>query len=337
MLPLQKTGFDAIFESLMMSTGWKTVYLFGCRVRTDFPFQIELPPASGNTELTVRFDLESLHKQPPPIENLYTSELKTEDDVPWVRLDRTGGGHLLRIARVAHYLVSEEGVVCWPLTEQVSTVESFLLQVAISFWLEARGRPVLHASCVSLEQRALAFLAFSGTGKSTLATAFLKSGYSLVSDDSLPLEIRDSEVLAWPCHPRIKMTPEQARLFLGTVEDLPRVNDFSDKVGVPVEETWAGSFPTEPSRLQCCYLPERRVEEREVTIEPVRGAASAIELVRHSLVPRLTAAAGMQMARFQLLTRIAEQVPVCRLIYPPGMESLGKVRSAVMRHVAGLR
>ena len=37
---------------------WKNYYLFGCTVRSNFPFQIELPPADGEPDLTLRIDPE---------------------------------------------------------------------------------------------------------------------------------------------------------------------------------------------------------------------------------------------------------------------------------------
>ncbi len=219
------------------------------------------------------------------------------------------------MAGVADFGIGEKQLRCFPSSENISSIESLLLQAAMSFWLETIGRPVLHASCIADADRAAAFLAFSGSGKSTLAAAFLKDGYRLVSDDSLPVEIHEKQVLAWPCHPRIKMAPEQARLFLDEVDHLPPADGFSSKIGVPVRETWSGSFGTSPRRLVCCYLPEHGPDQRDVVIEPVRGAAAVIELVRHSLVPRLTAGAGMQKERFRLLHRIATRLKVC----PPGL------------------
>ena len=237
---------------------WKNYYLFGCTVRSNFPFQIELPPADGEPDLTLRIDPELPTGVAKQAAHLYSSEAVTEEGLPWARLYRLEEGHLIKIATVADFVIGKESLTCRPRTEDLRTVEAFLLQVAMSFWLETIGHPVLHASCIAAGDGAAAFLAFSGTGKSTLAAAFLTNGYRLISDDSLPLEITDRGVLAWPCHPRIKMEPEQARLFLEEISHLPPVNDLSDKIGVPVRETWSGSFGTSPEKLLSCYLPEHR-------------------------------------------------------------------------------
>ena len=318
------------------SNSWPTYYLFGCTVRSNFPFQIELPPSDGEPALTLGFHPGMPSGLPEGVAPLYESHLENKAGVPLARLYKLPDGYLLKMVEIADFAIQESSLQCFPCTDNISTVEAFLFQTAMSFWLETTGRPVLHASCIAAADLAVAFLAFSGTGKSTLAAAFLQDGYRLISDDSLPVEISEAEVLAWPCHPRLKMTPEQAKLFLGEVDHFPPVNGFSTKIGVPVRETWSGSFGTTPKKLVCCYLPEHRPEQRDVVIERVRGAAAVIELVRHSLVPRLTAGAGMQRERFHLLHGIATRLKVCRLTYPSGIDSLRAVREAVLLHVESL-
>ncbi len=323
---------DLPFESSL----WPAYYLFGCTVRSNFPFGIDLPLSEGEPDLTLSFHPGTPSGLRAGVEPIYASDLENEEGVALARLYKHHDGYLLRMAAIADFAIADKCLRCFPSTDNISSVETLLFQAAMSFWLETTGRPVLHASCIAAADRAAAFLAFSGSGKSTLAAAFLKDGYRLISDDSLPVEISEEEVLAWPCHPRMKMAPEQARLFLGDVDHLPPADGLSNKIGVPVRETWSGSFGTSARRLACCYLPEHRPDQRDVVIEPVRGAAAVIELVRHSLVPRLTAGAGMQRERFHLLQRIATRLVVCRLTYPSGIDSLQAVREAVMIHLESL-
>ena len=318
------------------SNSWPAYYLFGCTVRSNFPFQIELPLSDGDPALTLSFHPGTPGGLPEGIEPMYESVLVNKNGVPLASLYKLPDGYFLRMHEIADFAIRENSLQCFPGTEDIGTVETFLFQAALSFWLETTGRPVLHASCIAAADRAVAFLAFSGTGKSTLAAAFLQDGFCLISDDSLPVEISGKEVLAWPCHPRIKMMPEQAKLFLDEVDHLPPVNGFSSKIGVSVRETWSGGFGTTAKRLVCCYLLEHRPDQRDVVIERVRGAAAVIELVRHSLVPRLTAGAGMQRERFHLLHRIATRLKVCKLTYPSGIDSLRAVREAVVLHVESL-
>jgi hypothetical protein len=62
-----------------------------------------------------------------------------------------------------------------------------ILGSAMAILLQQRGLLVLHASCVAIDDQAIAFLGVSGAGKSTMASAFhYMHGYPLITDD-LPL------------------------------------------------------------------------------------------------------------------------------------------------------
>lgn len=63
----------------------------------------------------------------------------------------------------------------------------------------------LHASSVVRDNRVIAFTADSGEGKSTLAAALARHGYTHRSDDVLLLERRGESFYAWPDRERIKL------------------------------------------------------------------------------------------------------------------------------------
>lgn len=58
---------------------------------------------------------------------------------------------------------------------------------ALALLLTLRGKTVLHASAVQVDQGAVAFIGGSGMGKSTLATLFCSRGALLITDDLLRL------------------------------------------------------------------------------------------------------------------------------------------------------
>jgi len=68
-----------------------------------------------------------------------------------------------------------------------------------------QGVETIHAACVMVEDRAVAFLGDSARGKSTLAAAFLKEGATLISDDFLVLRGMEGRYWAFPGLPRIKL------------------------------------------------------------------------------------------------------------------------------------
>ena len=200
----------------------------------------------------------------------------------------------------------------------------------MSYWLEHRGLPTLHASAVSVNGRAVAFVSRQGGGKSGLAAGMATGGATLLTDDVLALEERDGRWEARPSYPLMRMWPDEAEHFLGSYADLPRVQGDSEKRSVAVGEGGFGSFCDAATPLACIYL-ATRMERDDVAIQPVSRSEALIELVRHSFSPRLMEAAGLQPSRLDRLARLVRNVPVRRLLYPAGFEKLAAVADQILR------
>ena len=95
-----------------------------------------------------------------------------------------------------------------------------------------------------------------------------------------------------------------------------------------------GEWAVGPLPLGPIYLVERGWHQPEVVIEPKGPGEPLQELIRHSYVPRTTAAAGLAARRLPLLSAAVQQGGVWRLRYPDGVEWLPEVRAAVVRHEA---
>jgi hypothetical protein len=80
------------------------------------------------------------------------------------------------------------------------TVGDLVMRSGLTLALEQRGHDFLHASCVSIDGRTVAFVGQTGTGKSTLAALLAEEGAEVLSDDHLRVEIADGEVR---CHPGV--------------------------------------------------------------------------------------------------------------------------------------
>jgi serine kinase of HPr protein (carbohydrate metabolism regulator) len=57
---------------------------------------------------------------------------------------------------------------------------------------------LLHASCVSIENRALLIMGESGSGKSDLALRLIEQGAELVADDYVEISLRDNALFSSP-------------------------------------------------------------------------------------------------------------------------------------------
>jgi len=227
----------------------------------------------------------------------------------------------------------------------------------LSFWLERQGIPALHASAVLIGGRAVAFLSSNQGGKSGLAATLMQSVHPLLTDDILPVEEQDGVFLGRPGYPTIRMWPDEAACFLGAYEHLPLVHPELTKRRVPVGGDGFGSFCDTSQPLACIYLPDRRdasgasttpeisavghpgrhpsqpdgaVPNTDVEILPVSPRDAVIELIRHSFSAHQVEAAGLAPQRLNFFARLAQQVPMRRLIYPAGFEHLPRVREAIL-------
>ena len=312
----------------------RTHRLFGITLASDFPFATHL--ATGARERDLRFTIcrrppaPPLWEEAPPV---YRSPWRTEDGASAALLYRTPGFEVLRFPGLLDFYLWPDRIACHLLDPRYQfLIELRLLGSVLAYWLERRGLPSLHASAVAVNGRAAAFLSTHGAGKTGLAAALMRAGCDLLTDDLLPVEEQAATFQGRPGYPQMRMWPDEALHMTGAWEGLPRVHPELSKRRVPVGPDGFGMFHGSALPLACLYLPERLPDSSApVEIREVSPRDALIELVRHSFLPHLVEAAGLQPARFDLFARLVRSVPVRRLRYPSGFDRLPGVAEALLR------
>ena len=92
-------------------------------------------------------------------------------------------------------------------------VRLFLLGVVLGITLHIRGFLPLHACAIAHEGKAILFMGESGTGKSTLAEAFRRKGYQLLSDDVCCTRIGDKSASMFPSISGINLSLDTMKFF----------------------------------------------------------------------------------------------------------------------------
>jgi len=245
-------------------------------------------------------------------------------------LYRLSDGFHFSFAGVVRFQVLKDRMVYEVLDETYAyAVELWLLGTVLSFWLEWQQRPALHASAAVIDGHAVGFMATNKGGKSSLAATLMRQGHPLLSDDIVALT-PGVPPLAHPGFPQMRMWPEQAAHFVEDVDALATVHPFIEKKRVPAGEGgMGGAFCAEARPLAALYLPDRRDDIEEITIEPISQSEALLSIVRESFVATLIEAAGWQGRRLHLLSSLVKAVPVRRLVYPNGMDLLPEVAQAV--------
>jgi hypothetical protein len=327
-VPFSLPQDPSLAEVNVSSKKKRLLQLFGLTLSTNFPFTIDLPPASTPADLG--FDLSPLpvlldsHKA-----RAYESPSQGQDGESLAYLFRGPEYEVLQFPAIADFRLKTELIEAYLPAGAADLAELRFLGPVLSYWLERRGVPTLHASAARLGRGVVAFLSHKEGGKTGLAAAMMQAGFPLFTDDILPIEDRDGMFLARPGYPQMRMWPDEAEHFLGGFEDLPLVHPAVTKRRVAVGVSGFGRFHNAALPLACIYLPER-VPEGPIDIHEVSPRDALIELVRHSFLPYLVQAAGFQPRRLDFFARLVMQVPMRRLRYPSGFERLPEVVERIL-------
>jgi len=267
---------------------------------------------------------------------LYESEFAGTDGRPRLVIWKHAGDYRLRFSSVGTFDIGDGLIVSYP--RENSTRElltTCLLGPVMSVWLERRGVLALHGSAVVIEGKAVGFLSATGGGKSVVAVALLRSGYPLLTDDVLPITIKEEECLASPSYPMLNLWADEARYFFGSTDGM-RADPFAaDKFRIRVDGE-ENAFCNQPCRLRCLYLLSRTEEREEAEVTPVRTLDAVIELVRYSYAAHVVQAMGLQRHRLALLAELARRVPIRRIQYGSGTNRLTQLCDAILKDLQNL-
>lgn len=211
------------------------------------------------------------------------------------------------------------------------TLTAYLLGQVLSFSLLASGEEPLHGTAVVVDGKAVAFLGDCGSGKSTLGAAFLREGYSVLTDDLLALKPSGDAYLVYPGIPRLKLFPSVARRVLRRARGTP-LNHGTSKQILRLAGDQAYRQPAPLAALYLLSPPSPR--QRGVTIEALTRSAALIELVRNTF--NTVVQDRDRLARqFRFASHVATRIPVKRLCYARGLSRLPAVCDVVVEDALG--
>jgi hypothetical protein len=292
----------------------------------------ELPPASPSAA-TCRFEL--VRPRPlAPGQLAWEPRWTRADGGRWLSVATEGGGHRLRFADLADFVVSSGGdqVRCEPAPGVPrATLRHLFLDQVVPLLLSRRGDLVLHASAVAVDGRVLAFMGRTGRGKSVIAATLAARGLGLVTDDVLALREREGRLAAWHSYPGVRLWPADLRRLRGAVRTR-RVAHYTSKLRLVPSGN--GHRPNVPLELHRLYVlaPARR-GRRSVAVGRVSPRVALLEVVRHTY--HLDPGDRRRISEtFAGAARLAESGVVRRLSFPRRHAALAAVHEAVLEDAA---
>jgi hypothetical protein len=209
----------------------------------------------------------------------------------------------------------------------------FLLGTVFGILCHQRGVLPLHASCVSINGRAVAFAGASGAGKSTLALALARRGHPLLSDDVCVVDWRaPGGPLVLPSALRLRLWRDALDRFAISTDGLERSRPDMEKYHLDHNP----GFQLQPQTLTALYsLSEARLP-REQGFYPLIGVA-AVEVIGENVYRRRPAVrmSGGFRRLFEAATHVAAMVRVAELRRPDNLTGIDSLAEAVERHALG--
>jgi hypothetical protein len=159
---------------------------------------------------------------------------------PLLRIDERGRA-LYRFENVADFLVEGgRSITIDPhLPPEAPDIRLFLLGSVMCIIYHQRGILPIHAGSVEIDGEAVAFGGPSGAGKSTLASAFLRRGFRLLTDDLTPVSFEGMQVRFLPGIRRIRLWPDSARAAAWDTETIERCRPGIEKFSRPYDQGFA--------------------------------------------------------------------------------------------------
>jgi hypothetical protein len=244
---------------------------------------------------------------------------------------RVDSGYLLRFPGLADFEVSADGLAvrCRPTPETSdATSQHLFINQVLPLVLGRLGKMVVHASAVVSDGAALAFVAESSRGKSTLAASFATTGSPLLTDESVVLDERESGYWVAPGHPSVRLWDDSEQALIAAGAEAAPALPFTSKRRLLAAHELRFSDRSVPLR-RVYFLGDGSADR--VTIERMDATDVLIELVKASFLLNMDDKLRLA-SHFDEVARLARRPIHYRLDFPRRFELLARVRHAVLEH-----
>lgn len=200
--------------------------------------------------------------------------------------------------------------------------------IVLGALLHERGTFSLHASAVSLNEKAIAFVGEKGAGKSTITASLVAKGCHLVTDDILAFDSTvDSanETIVIPSFPQLKLSDFSSEALGFNFYDLCEISPHSEKRALRDSSL----FQNNPVPLSTLYILSY---SPTLTCTKVAMKNALLSILRHSYATRILGPSGNTKSNFQAMHRMVQNVQVLHLQRPRNIAHLTEVAEFVLKN-----
>jgi len=197
----------------------------------------------------------------------------------------------------------------WPTGSSLENTLSYLVGPILGLLLRLRGNVCLHASAVSIKDRAVIFVGCEGAGKSTTAAAFARRGYPVLSDDIVALVECGQEFQMLPAYPRVNLWPDSVKLLYGSPDALPQIMPDWDKRCLKLGEDGETRFEERALPIGVIYVLGNSTRDSANSVESISQKDALMILVGNTYATNFLDA-KQRAEEFAVLSRLVAAVPI---------------------------
>lgn len=286
----------------MVNTVQRLAYkAFGLQINSEFPLP-ELPltdhPGLLGCVSVLKADLSERWQTIPKVTpSLGVSENEVMFEVKDTAIFAIRDGNVILVSPAAN---AEE-----------DCIRLFILGSCMGVLLMQKHTLPLHGSALVIDNQAYALVGRSGAGKSTLASYLMEQGYSIISDDVIPVMVQNGLPLAIPGYPQQKLW-QQSLDYLGMNSSSYRpLFSRETKFAVPVHDR----FHAEPLPLAGIFE-LALTTHNQATIQPIHGMERFHTLFHHTYQKQIVNQLGIREWHFGLVASFVNRLPMYRLTRP---------------------
>jgi hypothetical protein len=286
-------------------------FAFGLGIQSELPIP-ELTAEEVEGDVFIRMDNTEFYSQ------------YKEVDKPFFEMSQKES--VLSIESIGTFIIRDgREIIIIPASQaDIRRIRRYIVGTVLAILLYQRGNLVLHASSVNIDDQAIAFLGFSGSGKSSIAAALHNHGYGVLADDISVIEMKDNKPVVLPGFPQLKLSLESAEATGCDVDVSMLIDAVDEKYGYRLEH----GFTDIPLPLRRIYILE---ENPRAGVELLSQQTAVIKFISLS-IPTLWAQLK-DPNQFMQCVNLAKLVPAYSLKRNSSIQALPNFAEFVDEHL----
>lgn len=205
-------------------------------------------------------------------------------------------------------------------------IRLYLLGTCMGAVLMQRRILPLHGSAIAINGKAYAIVGDSGAGKSTTASALLRQGYQLISDDVIPVSFNEKNIpMVTPAYPQQKLWQESIDEFGMESSNFRPIIDRETKFAIPVDS----QFCDKPLPLAGVFE-LMKTEDEKLLFSSVTGLERFHLLFQHTYRNFFIPRAGLMDWHFQTSAKMVNKMSFYRIQRPTSHFTANEVTDFIL-------